>query len=91
MKFMRLGHGEAHHLQCQQARQHLSELLEEKPQLTPALIKHIEDHLAECPPCQKFRETFLATVQALQAMPAQEVPARLRQALKSHVERFPSA
>lgn len=86
MKFLRFGRGDERALKCQEARKSLSELLEETPLLTPDLLHHIQQHLAECPPCGAFMDTLKTTVRTLQSMPSQEVPESLRRALRSQVQ-----
>jgi hypothetical protein len=72
-----------HDTHCQEARKYFSELLEQRPELTPELRHQIQQHMEECPPCERFLQTLKVTISELHGLPCQDTPERLNAALAS--------
>jgi anti-sigma factor RsiW len=62
-------------------------------ELDPDLASTFEEHLRRCADCVAFINTYRQTVQAVQSLSYEEIPAemqmRVRQFLRAKVKRFP--
>ena len=64
--------------QCREMFARLSEYLDEE--LPPNLCEQIEDHLGDCPPCEKFLESLRRTVELTRSLPPDRLPDEVRRA-----------
>jgi len=71
-------------LKCRDVGQLLYEYVEQR--LEPPISQQLEQHLADCPGCLAFINTYKQTIQLSHELKDADIPAELHQKLQSFIE-----
>ena len=71
---------------CKQIFEKLSEYMD--GELPTDLCESIDDHMADCPPCQSFMESLRRTVTLVERVDAPTMPEEIRASVREAYERY---
>ena len=71
---------------CKQIFEKLSEYMD--GDLPTDLCERIDDHMADCPPCQSFMESLRRTVKLVERVDAPAMPDEIRASVREAYERY---
>jgi len=69
---------------CRDVGQLLYEYVEQR--LEPSVSRQLEQHLADCPGCLAFINTYKQTIHLSKELPCEEIPPELQQKLRSFIK-----
>lgn len=71
---------------CKQIFEKLSEYMD--GELPDDLCERIDDHMADCPPCQSFMESLRRTVKLVEHVDSPAMPEEIRASVREAYERY---